>query len=57
MKQFCSFIAIGYVDPISKFKSFSVRIDGMAICPAETTGVIPTKNTPCLITALSKVNN
>ena len=33
---------IGYVDPISKFKSFSVRIDGVAICPAETTGVIPT---------------
>ena len=33
---------IGYVDPISTFKSFSVRIDGVAICPAETTGVIPT---------------
>jgi hypothetical protein len=33
---------IGYVDPISQFKSFSVRIDGVAICPAETTGVIPT---------------
>ena len=33
---------IGYVDPISKFKSLSIRIDGVAICPAETTGVIPT---------------
>jgi len=33
---------IGYVDPISQFKSSSVRIDGVAICPAETTGVIPT---------------
>ena len=35
-------IVKGYVDPISKSKSFSVRIDGVAICPAETTGVIPT---------------
>jgi len=35
-------IVIGYVDPISKFKSLSVRIDGVAICPADTTGVIPT---------------
>ena len=35
-------IVIGYVDPISKVKSFSVRIDGVAICPVETTGVIPT---------------
>jgi hypothetical protein len=33
---------IGYVDPISTFKSLSVRIDGVAIHPAETTGVIPT---------------
>jgi hypothetical protein len=33
---------IGYVDPISTFKSLSVRIDGVAIRPAETTGVIPT---------------
>jgi hypothetical protein len=32
---------IGYVDPISTFKSFSVRIDRVDICPAETTGVIP----------------
>ena len=35
-------IVIGYVDPISTFKSFSVRIDGVAICPTKTTGVIPT---------------
>ena len=34
-------IVIGYVDPISQFKSFTVRIDRVAICPAETTGVIP----------------
>jgi hypothetical protein len=33
---------IGYVDPISKFKSFSVHKDGVAISPAETSGVIPT---------------
>jgi hypothetical protein len=33
---------IEYVDLISTFKSFSVRIDGVDICPAETTGVIPT---------------
>jgi len=33
---------IGYVDPMLEFKSFSVRIDGVAFCPTETTGVIPT---------------
>ena len=32
---------IGYVDLMLEFKSFSVRIDGTAFCPAETTGVIP----------------
>ena len=35
-------IVIGDVDPISKVKSFSVRIDGNALCPTETTGVFPT---------------
>jgi hypothetical protein len=34
--------AIGCVDAISTFKSLSIHIDGVAICPAETTGVIPT---------------
>ena len=33
---------IVYVDPLSSFKSLSIRIDGVDICPAETTGVIPT---------------
>ena len=33
-------IAIGYVDLISTFKLFSVH--NVAICSAETTGVIPT---------------
>ena len=33
---------IGYVDLMLEFKSFSVRIDGIAMCPAEMTGVIPT---------------
>jgi hypothetical protein len=33
---------IGCVDPISTFKSLYVRIEGVAVCPAETTGVIPT---------------
>jgi len=32
---------IGYVDPVSNFGSFSLRIDGVAFCPAETAGVIP----------------
>ena len=27
---------IGYVDPVSKFGSFSLRIDGVAFCPTET---------------------
>ena len=49
--------AIGYVDPISKVKSFSVRIDGVDICPTETTGLIPTNNTPCVITPLGKISN
>ena len=35
-------IVIWYADPISAFKSFSLRIDGFAICSAETAGVIPT---------------
>ena len=34
--------SVGYVDPISTLRLFSVRIDGVAICPAETAGVIPT---------------
>ena len=33
---------IGYVDPVSKFESFSLRIDGVAFCPTKTTGIIPT---------------
>jgi hypothetical protein len=32
---------IGYIDLMLEFKSFSVRIDEVAFCPAETTGVIP----------------
>jgi hypothetical protein len=32
---------IGYVDLRLEFKSFSLRIDGVAFCPAEMTGVIP----------------
>jgi hypothetical protein len=32
---------IGYIDLMLEFKSFSVRIDGVAFCLAETTGVIP----------------
>ena len=48
---------IEYVDLIYKFKLFSVRIDGVDICPTETTGVIPTNNTPCVITPLGKISN
>jgi len=33
---------IEYVDPLSTFGSFSVRIDGVDICPVETADVIPT---------------
>ena len=36
------FTVIGYVDTVSKFGSFSLRIDGVAFCPTETTGLIPT---------------
>ena len=48
---------IEYVDIIYKFKLFSVRIDGVDICPTETTGLIPTNNTPCVITPLGKISN
>ena len=33
---------IGYVDPVSTFRSFSPHIEGIAFCLAETAGLIPT---------------
>ena len=48
---------IMYVDSISKSKSLSLRIEGVAFCPTETAGVIPTKNKPLLITSQSEESN
>ena len=50
-------IVIVYVDQISNSKSLSVRIAGVAICPAETTGTFLQYNKPLLITSISENSN